>query len=205
MRLQSAIFDMDGVLLDSMPMWRNLLNDFLHSQGRIPKGNLCDEIRPLTVLDTAVYLRDAYKLRQSEQEIERMINQRIETFYQTEVQAKAGVEKFLALLKMEGVWMYVATGTARPLTEAGLKRAGLDDYFRGIVTCDEVGYGKDRRADVYEHAMVRLRSNKKDTIVASGDPHGESRRIPRRGRLRRRLPAGPRRNPRYFRLLHPFL
>ena len=38
MRLQSAIFDMDGTLLDSMPMWRNLLNDFLHAQGRMAKG-----------------------------------------------------------------------------------------------------------------------------------------------------------------------
>ena len=131
MRLQSAIFDMDGVLLDSMPMWRNLLNDFLHSQGRIPKGNLWDEIRPLTVLDTAVYLRDAYKLRQSEQEIERMINQRIEAFYQTEVQAKAGVEKFLALLKMEGVWMY-RHGDSYYLTLLVIWSYQVDIYFINI-------------------------------------------------------------------------
>ena len=165
MRLQSAIFDMDGTLLDSMPMWRNLLNDFLHAQGRMAKGNLWEEIRPLTLLDTAVYFREVYKLRQSEEEIVSAIEERIAAFYEKEVQAKPGVEKFLSMLKMEGVWMYIATGTDRPFAEAGLKCAGIDGYFRGIVTSQESGQGKDKSADIFERAMVRLRSNKKDTII----------------------------------------
>lgn len=165
MRLQSAIFDMDGTLLDSMPMWRNLLNDFLHAQGRMAKGNLWEEIRPLTLLDTAVYFREVYKLRQSEEEIVSEIEKRIAAFYEKEVRAKPGVDKFLSMLKMEGVWMYIATGTDRPLAEAGLKCAGIDGYFRGIVTSQESGQGKDKSADIFERAMVRLRSNKKDTII----------------------------------------
>ena len=165
MRLQSAIFDMDGTLLDSMPMWRNLLNDFLHAQGRMAKGNLWEEIRPLTLEDTAVYFREVYKLRQSEEEIVSMINARIAEFYEKEARAKPGVEQFLSLLKMEGVWMYVATGTDRPFAEAGLKCAGIDGYFRGIVTCQESGAGKDKSADIFERATARLMSNKKDTII----------------------------------------
>ena len=165
MRLQSAIFDMDGTLIDSMPMWRNLLNDYLHAQGRMAKGNLWEEIRPLTLLDTAVYLREVYKLHQSEEQIVADIDKRIASFYQTQAKAKPGVEKFLSLLKMEGVWMYVATGTDRPLAEAGLRCAGLDGYFRGLVTCQETGKGKDKSADIFERAMVRLHSNKKDTSI----------------------------------------
>ena len=165
MRLQSAIFDMDGTLLDSMPMWRNLLNDFLHAQGRMAKGNLWEEIRPLTLEDTAAYFREVYKLRQSEDEIVSMINDRIGEFYRHEVRAKPGAERFLSLLKMEGVWMCVATGTDRPFAEAGLKCAGLDGYFRGLLTCKESGAGKDKSADIFERAMVRLRSNKKNTII----------------------------------------
>ena len=75
------------------------------------------------------------------------------------------MEKFLSLLKMEGVWMYVATATDRPLAEAALRHAGIDHYFRGLITVAEVGVGKRDSAEIYERAMRRLQSNKKDTVV----------------------------------------
>ena len=89
----------------------------------------------------------------------------VRAFYENEVQAKPGVKKFLSLLKMEGVWMYVATNTDRDLVETALKHTGLDGYFRGILTCAEVGAGKKDSPEIYERCMRRLRSTKKDTVI----------------------------------------
>ena len=75
------------------------------------------------------------------------------------------MEKFLSLLKMEGVWMYVATNTDRDLVEAALKHTGLEGYFRGVMTCAEVGAGKKDSPEIYERCMRRLRSTKKDTVI----------------------------------------
>ena len=61
--------------------------------------------------------------------------------------------------------MYVATATDRPLAEAALKHAGIDSYFRGIITTQEAGQNKREGPEVYERALRRLRSNKKDTVV----------------------------------------
>ena len=61
--------------------------------------------------------------------------------------------------------MYVATNTDRSLAEAGLRHAGLDGYFRGLMTCAEVGAGKNDSPEIYERCMRRLRSTKKDTVV----------------------------------------
>ena len=94
-----------------------------------------------------------------------MVFDKIHDFYCEKVQPKPGVEKFLSLLKMEGVWMYVATATDRPLAEAALRHAGIDGYFRGLITSQEVGVGKGESAEIYERAMRRLQSNKKDTVV----------------------------------------
>ena len=60
--------------------------------------------------------------------------------------------------------MYVATATDRHLAEAALRCAGIDGYFRGILTCQEVGQGKDS-PEIFERCMRRLRSNKKDTVI----------------------------------------
>lgn len=164
MRLQSAIFDMDGTLLDSMFIWDDLGPGMLRAQGITPEEGLTEKLKVLTLRQGAAYCKERYALPQSVEEIVSLIEGRVEKFYKEEVQAKPGVEKFLSLLKMEGVWMYVATATDRHLAEAALRHAGIDGYFRGILTCQEVGQGKDS-PEIFERCMRRLRSNKKDTVI----------------------------------------
>ena len=118
MRLQSAIFDMDGTLLDSMFIWNDLGARTLRTLGIEPEANLGEKLKVLTVRQGAAYCKDAYHMTQSVDEIVALIEAQVEDFYTHQVQAKAGVVKFLSLLKMEGVWMYVATATDRHLAEA---------------------------------------------------------------------------------------
>ena len=165
MRLQSAIFDMDGTLLDSMGMWVNLGPDVLRDLGREARPDLRRRLQALTLRQGAAYCKEAYDLPQSVDELEAAIARHVSDFYHTKVQAKPGVVKFLSLLKMQGVWMYVATATDRPLAEAALRHAGLDQYFRGLVTSAETGDSKETSPEIFERAMRRLRSNKKDTVV----------------------------------------
>lgn len=164
MRLQSAIFDMDGTLLDSMFIWDDLGPGMLRDIGITPEEGLAEKLKVLTLRQGAAYCKERYALPQSVEEIVSLIEGRVEKFYKEEVQAKPGVAKFLSLLKMEGVWMYVATATDRHLAQAALRHAGIDGYFRGIITCQEVGHGKDS-PEIYERAMTRLQSNKRDTVV----------------------------------------
>ena len=164
MRLQSAIFDMDGTLLDSMFIWDDLGPGMLRDIGITPEEDLSEKLKVLTLRQGAAYCKERYALPQSVEEIVSLIEGRVEKFYKEEVQAKPGAAKFLSLLKMEGVWMYVATATDRHLAQAALRHAGIDGYFRGIITCQEVGHGKDS-PEIYERAMTRLQSNKRDTVV----------------------------------------
>ena len=164
MRLQSAIFDMDGTLLDSMFIWDDLGPGMLRAQGITPEADLPEKLKVLTLRQGAAYCKERYALPQSVEEIVSLIEGRVEKFYKEEVQAKTGVAKFLSLLKMEGVWMYVATATDRHLAQAALRHAGIDGYFRGMITCQDVGAGKDS-PEIYERAMRRLQSNKRDTVI----------------------------------------
>ena len=165
MRLQSAIFDMDGTLLDSMPTWRELGPDFLREAGIPATPEQEHMLRTLSDHRVVPYLREVCGLPLSEEEIIGRIVERMEAFYSTAVRPKPGLEKFLSILKMEGVWMYVATATHRRLAEKALKTAGIDGYFRGIVTSAEAGSRKSESPEIYEMALRRLRSNKRDTVV----------------------------------------
>ena len=164
MRLQSAIFDMDGTLLDSMPTWRELGPTFLREADIEATPEQLHALRTMTDHEVIPYLREVCGLQKSPEEIMNEIIRRMEDFYSTQVRPKPGLEKFLSILKMEGVWMYVATATHRRLTEKALKTAGIDQYFRGIITSDAGNHKRDS-ADIYEMAMRRLQSNKRDTVV----------------------------------------
>ena len=165
MRLQSAIFDMDGTLLDSMHIWNAVGPKTLRSMGIEPAPDLGDRLMLMTFRDGAALCKEEYHLSESVEEIMDLTKARVRSFYETQVQAKPGVKKFLSLLKMEGVWMYIATNTDRDLVEAALKHTGLDGYFRGILTCGEVGVGKKDSPEIYERCLRRLRGNKKDTVI----------------------------------------
>ena len=164
MRLQGAIFDMDGTLLDSMPAWRSLGASFLRRMGREPDAELDHQLRTMSLRGGAAYCAEHYGLDMEPEEVIRRMRAEIEDFYRTRVTAKPGVERMLSLLKMEGVWMYVATATEHPLAEIALERAGLTGYFRGIVTCGDAGRDKSDPA-VYEMALRRLSCRKEDAVV----------------------------------------
>lgn len=165
MRLQSAIFDMDGTLLDSMPMWRSRATTLVRSHGLIPPPDLDRQVSGLSLLEGAARCKELCGLPESAEELEQEVWGQIQRFYRQDVRPKDGAVEFLSLLKMEGVWMYVATATDRHLAESALRHAGIRDYFRGIVTSAETGVGKDASPEIYERAMRRLQSNKKDTVI----------------------------------------
>ena len=175
MRLQSAIFDMDGTLLDSMHIWNDLGPNLLRSMGIEPAPDLGARLMVLTMREGAALCKEEYHLPQTVDEIIDLTEAQVEDFYNHHVQAKPGVQKFLSLLKMEGVWMYVATNTARHLAEAALKHTGLDGYFRGILTCAEVGAGK-KDTVIFEDALHAIRTAKAAgfRVCAVYDPAAEA-------------------------------
>ena len=171
MRLQSAIFDMDGTLLDSMHIWDDLGVNMLRRMGYEPEPDMQEKVMVMTLRESAEYCKETYHMPETVEEIMDLTIAEVEDFYTNHVEARPGVKKFLSLLKMEGVWMYVATNTDRRLAELALKHAGIRDYFRGILTCGEVGVGKKDGPEIYERCLTRLQSNKKDTVIFEDAVH----------------------------------
>ncbi len=156
---------MDGTLLDSMGMWRTLGAALAQRHGKTAPPDLNQRVASLGLWEGTAYCKEVCGLPGTVEELVSEIWGQIEDFYRNRVEPKPGVVKFLSLLKMEGVWMYVATATDRPLAEAALRHAGIDGYFRGIITSKEAGQTKREGPEIYERAMRRLQSNKKDTVV----------------------------------------
>ena len=70
-------------------------------------------------------------------------------------------ERLCVPLSVDGKKMCIRD---RYLVEAGLRRVDILEYFEFILTCTEVGAGKDR-PDIYETALRRLGTGKETTYV----------------------------------------
>lgn len=166
MRLQSAIFDMDGTLLDSMPTWRELGPTFLKEAGISATPEQDRMLHTLADCDVIPYLREVCGLPWSQQEIIDQIIQRMETFYSSQVRPKPGLGKIS--LHFENGGRMDVCGHRHPSAADGKgpENGGHRPLFPGdrhLRRCP--GNHKSESADIYEMAMRRLQSNKRDTVV----------------------------------------
>lgn len=151
-----AIFDMDGTLIDSMKMWRNLGKEYLESKG-ITKGldSILEEIRQLTLSEAAQLFARRFDLTVSQMTAVDEMNHIIDTHYSDDIPLKSGVREYLEQLKKAGVRMCVASATAQHLIDACLHRLGVRDYFEFVLSCESMGTSK-RQPDIYLEAASRL-------------------------------------------------
>jgi len=162
--LKAAIFDFDGTLFDSNYVWITAGERFFQSIGVVPKDNLQQEIRTMSLYQSACYIREEYSLSLAVEEIMEGINQTVEAAYLHKVMPKSGAISFLHALKAAGIQMCIATATDRYQIEAALRRCDMLDFFDGIFTCSEVGYGKDKPV-IFRKAMEFLGTDRSNTVI----------------------------------------
>lgn len=155
---------MDGTLLDSMQMWDNVGQNYLRSIGLEPREGFREVLRPLSLRQSAEYMKEAYGIDRTPEQIMEDIDHGIEQRYFNDLPLKPGVKEMLDRLRRRGVRMCIATATDRYLVEAGLRRVGILDCFEFILTCTEVGSGKDQ-PKIYETALQRLGTAKETTYI----------------------------------------
>lgn len=161
---KGAIFDMDGTLTDSMYIWDTAGETYLRNQGKIPAPNLREQLRPLSLAQAAKLFQEQYGITDSVDEILKGFDEVVENEYRHHVTLKPGALKLLEHFKKQGLEMTVATSSPRSIVLMVLRRLEILPYFSHVVTCGDVGFGKDHPA-VYHRAAKLMGSDPSNTLV----------------------------------------
>lgn len=170
MKIEGAIFDVDGTLLDSLSIWDSVGEKYLLSLGIQPEENLTETIQDMSLTQSAQYFQNTYGVEKSVEEIIEGINGIVRDFYLEKVQLLPGVKEFLDYLSLQKVKMVVATVSDKYLIEKALIRCEIRNFFSEILTCEEVGAGKDEPL-IYEKALEELGTSKENTIIFEDAPY----------------------------------
>jgi len=162
--LKCAIFDFDGTLFDSMFLWDSVGEIYLRSLGKEPKPSMREDVRALSLYQSACYFRREYDLSLSPEEIMEGIRQTTEHFYIHEVLPKPGVVDFLRQMQKAEIPLCIATASDRCQIKAALRRCGMEHFFDAIFTCSEVGHGKDEPL-IFQKAMEHFGADRSSAVV----------------------------------------
>lgn len=145
---KAVIFDLDGTLVDSMWIWKDIDIEYLAKFHLEMPENLQKDIEGMSFSETAVYFKETFQLADSLETIKADWNAMAYEKYTREVPLKKGVKEFLEHCKKKGIKLGIATSNSRQLVEGTMDALKIGDYFDCIMTACEVDKGKPS-PDIY--------------------------------------------------------
>ena len=168
---KAVLFDLDGTLVDSMWMWKQIDIEFLEKFGLSCPDDLQKEIEGMSFSETAVYFKERFDIPWSLDEIRACWVQMSIDKYRYEVPMKSGALEFLKYCKEHDIRTGIATSNGREMVDAVVESLHLGDYLDVITTACEVKAGKPE-PDIYIEVARRLKVNPQDCIVFEDIPAG---------------------------------
>ncbi|MBR4807293.1 MAG: HAD family phosphatase [Lachnospiraceae bacterium] len=153
--IDAIIFDLDGTLVDSMWMWKDIDLEFLGERGLELPPTLQKEIEGMSFNETAELFIERFKLTETIDELKVIWNDMAYDKYAHVVRPKPGAIRFLDRAREKGFKMGIASSNSMELINAALANYDLFDYFESIVSANDVPRGKPF-PDVYLTVADRL-------------------------------------------------
>ena len=169
------IFDMDGTILDSMPMWSTIASDYLDSYD-IPHDDDVNKLIEAYTLENAAKYFIELGLDKTVDEIIKDIYDFSFNKYKNEILAKPDMTELLKKLHETGETIILLSASPVQCAVAAFKRLNILEYFDKLFSCQDfetdktvpetfinvaasLGF-KPEDAIVYEDALYSIRSAK---------------------------------------------
>ena len=167
-KIQGAIFDMDGTLVNSMILWDVIWEDigrrYMNVEGFVPDADFDKTLRTMTLRGAMATIHEHYGVGESAEALFAEADALCRDFYANRVELKSGAREFLDRLYEAGIPMCLATATAPDLIPLSIARCDMAKYFGAVLSCVEIGKGKEH-PDIFLEAQKRLGTPVEETWV----------------------------------------
>ncbi|MEV2268305.1 HAD family hydrolase [Nonomuraea africana] len=148
-----VIFDLDGVLVDSEPVWEEVRRAFVAEHGGTWRADTQSRLMGMSTGEWSAYLAEL-GVRLTPQQIARGVVGQMAERYRHGVPLLPGAKEAVVRLTA-GRPLGLASSSPRALIDVVLDATGLGTYFGATVSTEEVAYGKPA-PDGYLEAASRL-------------------------------------------------
>ncbi len=162
-RFAAAVFDLDGLLVDTEPLWVKAETALLEAHGGAYQPADAEATRGRSIDDSVRAYAERLGLATAQQALRVELVDRARTAFQTGTTAMPGAVELVHRL---GAWfpLAVASNSDRHLVEMALERIALRDCFAAVVTAQDVERPKPA-PEVYVEACRQLGVEPHDAIA----------------------------------------
>lgn len=163
--MRGVIFDMDGLLIDSEPMWQAAEKQVFGELG----VDVNDELSALTVAMTTREVTEFWFKQspwegQDPMQAENAVIDTVAKMIQAQGQPMPGVRQVLEFFRQQGCRIGLATNSPYRLIPVVLKQLDIESYFDLLVSAEQVDHGKPS-PDIYLHSLAQLEITAAEAIV----------------------------------------
>ncbi|WP_084605574.1 hexitol phosphatase HxpB [Psychromonas aquimarina] len=165
MNKNTVIFDMDGVIIDSEPFWREAqINELAKYNVTVTAADCIQFTMGKRLEDIAKVWCLRYQLVVCPSILQQGIMQSVIELILEQGCAKPGLHSLLNYLKEREFNIGLATSSSKPIINAVLQSLGIHSYFSIICSADDEPYGKPH-PDVYLTTAQRFQVNTGQCLV----------------------------------------
>lgn len=152
--IAGVIFDLDGVLLDSEPVWEDVRHGLVTEAGGTWTGDAQRRLMGMNTREWAEFLSRELGTGFDPETTAAIVIDRMRERYKASLPMLPGAKDAVRLIGER--WpLALASSSPRALIEAVLDFSGLSAFFRAVVSSDDVQHGKPA-PDVYLRACDAL-------------------------------------------------
>ena len=153
--IEAVVFDVDGVLIDSEPVWERVRRNFVATRGGRWPDDAQDRMMGMSTAEWSAYISEDFGLRGlSAQQVAELVTAAMAAEYAAHLPLLPGA--VAAVRDLSARWpLAVASSAPKSLIDAVLDASGLRPAFAAAVSSEEVARGKPA-PDVYLEAAARL-------------------------------------------------
>lgn len=141
--LTAVIFDMDGVIIDSEPLWRRAMIRAFNAAGMPFTESDCRKTMGIRINEVVQYWLDLRGMRDiSPAELEEQIVSVLLDLIEQEGRLIPGIAEIMQLCSEKQIKMGLATSSSNRLMQAILKKLALEQAFQSAVSAETMAYGK---------------------------------------------------------------